>query len=47
MKKKFFPKLTLSKETLREMTLPPSQVKAGQQLDTIWQSCPSVCRDLC
>jgi hypothetical protein len=56
MKKKAIPKpLSLSKETLRALTsTEPSLVQGGQaaqggggELDSIWASCPSVCRNLC
>ena len=43
MKKRSTPKLTLSKETLRELTLiEPSAVQGGN-IDTVWNSCPSIC----
>jgi hypothetical protein len=45
MKKKPNPKpLTLSKETLRALTATePSLVQGGNQIDSAWPSCPSVC----
>jgi hypothetical protein len=44
MKKKSAPKLTLSKETLRELTLTePSVVQGGNEIDSVWNSCPSNC----
>ena len=42
-KEKELPKLTLNKETLRELTLTPSLAPGGQQIDSAWPSCPSVC----
>jgi hypothetical protein len=44
MKKRSTPKLTLSKETLRELTSTESfVVQGGNEIDTVVNSCPSVC----
>jgi hypothetical protein len=46
MKKKSLPKaLILSKETLLELTSKePPLVQGGNEIDSAWPSCPSVCR---
>ena len=44
MKKTSTRKLTLSKETLREMrSTEPSVIRGGNEIDTVWNSCPSIC----
>lgn len=46
MKKKSSPKpLTLSKETIRALTATESSlIQGGNEIDSAWPSCPSVCR---
>lgn len=37
-------KLTLNKETLRDLESTEfSVVRGGNEIDTVWNSCPSVC----
>jgi hypothetical protein len=44
LKKKSGTKLTLDKETLRELKLKePSLVQGGNEIDLAWPSCPSAC----
>ena len=44
MKKRSTPKLALSKETLRELASTESSVvQGGNEIDTVWNSCPSIC----
>jgi len=44
MKKRPTRKLTLSKETLRDLELTESSViRGGEEIDTVWKTCPSVC----
>ena len=43
MKKKFARKLTLSKETLRVLTLAEPLPILGEVIETCYNSCPSIC----